>query len=188
MSMLSSRVVPCSEDSPGLSGAGFAEAFSNYPMGAALVSADSIDGPIALITSRVMPISTEPPIFAVVVERGSDDDDLIAASESIVLQLLTADQLDLAILPSTDQGKAREWARLSTGEAFVIGPSAWVRGQVIERIEIGDSTIVTARATHACYPPVGMTRDAAWPGPLVRHRNHWHELNGASHVTASVQA
>ena len=188
MSALGSRVVPCEGEAPGLSSAGFAEALSNYPAGVALMSADSVDGPVAVVTSRVMPISSEPPVFAVVVERGSHDEEAIAASESIVLHLLTAEQLELANGQPMGSEAGREWARLATGEPFIVGPSVWIRGQVFERLEIGDSTIVIARATHACYPPVGMTRDTTWPGPLVRHRNHWHELSIASHLRGPLPA
>jgi flavin reductase (DIM6/NTAB) family NADH-FMN oxidoreductase RutF len=178
-----SRVADCVDEMPGLSPAGFSEAFGNLATGIALVTADAPGGPVVAATSNVMPLSAAPALFAFGLPRGGSGTDGISRSESIVLHLLTADQLALARRCQNRADAAEfSWGWLSTGEPRVLGAAVWIRGEVVDRIEAGDSVLVIAHATHACYPPVGMTQDPSWPGPLVRHRDDWHHLGGASRL------
>jgi flavin reductase (DIM6/NTAB) family NADH-FMN oxidoreductase RutF len=178
-----SRVADCADEMTGLSAAGFAEAFGNLAAGVALVTADSPGGPVVAATSNVMPISTVPALFAIGLPRSGSGTDGISRSESIVLHLLTADQLELA-RRCQNRADASEfsWGWLSTGEPRVFGAAVWIRGEIVDRVDAGDSVLVIAHATHACYPPVGMTRDPSWPGPLVRHRDEWHRLGAPSRL------
>jgi flavin reductase (DIM6/NTAB) family NADH-FMN oxidoreductase RutF len=168
----------------GLSAAGFAEAFSNHAAASALVTADSEDGAVAVLTTKVMPLSSSPAVFAIALERRSSEAQALLRSESLVVHLLTADQLGVAQWRGSQFARTDlEWGRLFTGEPFVIGPPVWIRGDVLQRVETGRTTLVIVHATLASYPPTGMTRAKSWPGPLLKLRTEWHELTEASRLS-----
>jgi flavin reductase (DIM6/NTAB) family NADH-FMN oxidoreductase RutF len=167
----------CTDELPGLSPEGFAEAFGNLATGATFVTAGSPRDPVVIAGGQVMQVSTAPPLFAVSACRGRPAEERMLRARSVVLHLLGADQVDLARSAGEDpRGAALDWGSLHTGEPFVFGAAVWIRGQVIDRLETGDSALLVVHATHACYPPIGMTQAATWPGPLVRHRDDWHAL------------
>jgi flavin reductase (DIM6/NTAB) family NADH-FMN oxidoreductase RutF len=179
----SGRAADCVDEVTGLSPEGFTEAFGNLATGVALVTADSARGPVVAATSNVMQVSAAPALFAISLPRTDLVAEAISRSESVVVHLLTADQVGLARrCTEASGGQEFSWARLSTGEPRVLGAAVWIRGEVVDRLVAGDSTLVIAHATHACYPPVGMTRDPSWPGPLVRQGDEWHRLGGSSRV------
>jgi flavin reductase (DIM6/NTAB) family NADH-FMN oxidoreductase RutF len=173
----------CTDELPGLSPEGFAEALGNLATGATLVTAGTMREPVVIGNAQVMQVSTAPPLFAVTARRGRPAEERVLQARSVVLHLLGADQADLARHASEDpRGAGFEWGSVHTGEPIVFGTAAWIRGQVIDRIEAGDSALLVVHATHACYPPIGMTQTANWPGPLVRHRDDWHGLGDASRL------
>jgi flavin reductase (DIM6/NTAB) family NADH-FMN oxidoreductase RutF len=173
----------CTDELPGLSPDGFAEAFGNFATGATLVTAGTAQEPVVIASAQVMQVSTAPPLFAVTARPGRPAEERVLRSRSLVLHFLGADQAGLARRATDDpRGAGLEWASVHTGEPIVVGAAAWIRGQVIDRIEAGDSALLLVHATHACYPPIGMTQTSNWPGPLVRHRNDWHGLGDASRL------
>ena len=183
MSTLAPARADCTDELPGLSPEGFAEAFGNLATGATLVTAGSLREPVVIASAQVMKVSTAPPLFAVSARRGGPAEERMLGSRSIVVHLLGADQVELARRATADpRGAGLEWGALHTGEPIVFGAAAWIRGQVIDRIETGDAALLVVHATHACYPPIGMTQAANWPGPLVRHRDDWHALGATSRL------
>jgi flavin reductase (DIM6/NTAB) family NADH-FMN oxidoreductase RutF len=143
---------PDEADKPGLSAAGFAEAFANYVVGPALVTLSSAAGPVAALSSTIMRVSATPALFAIAVAHTSAERDAVAHADSLVLHFLAGEQVGLAESGAT--GLPIEWGRLYTGEPYFVGATTWIRGRVVDRVETGDSTLVIAHATHACYPPV----------------------------------
>ena len=175
------RAADCADELTGLSPDGFAEAFGDHAAGVALVSAETPRGAVIVVTG-VQQLSADPPLFGFTLARASRAAEGMLSAESHVLHLLTADQVGLVRKAEDASGAQLDWGVLYTGEPFVFGAAVWIRGEVVDRIETGDSVFVIAHATHACYPPIGMTQDASWPGPLVRHRGDWHELPRATRL------
>jgi len=183
VSTLAPARADCTDEFPGLSPEGFAEAFGNLATGATLVTAGSLREPVVIASAQVMKVSTAPPLFAVSARRGRPAEERMLRSRSIVLHLLGADQVELARRATVDpRGAGLDWASVHTGEPIISGAAAWIRGQVIDRIETGDAALLVVHATHACYPPIGMTQAANWPGRLVRHREDWHVLDETSRL------
>jgi flavin reductase (DIM6/NTAB) family NADH-FMN oxidoreductase RutF len=177
------RIPEFEPDAPFLSPSGFVEALGNHAAGVALVTADSPDGPVAVVTTRIVQLSTAPPLLGICLTGRRADEDSVLSSTSIVLHVLTAEDLELVhLLSKNPRADGLDWRRLHTGEPVISTVAAWIRAEVVERIETGDSTLVVARPTIASYPPAAMTKLEHWPGPLVRQRNDLHRLGSQSRL------
>ncbi|MCJ1674157.1 MULTISPECIES: flavin reductase family protein [Rathayibacter] len=165
----------------GLSPAEFKLAFRNHAAGVALITADPGTGPVALTATSVFSVSAEPPLFVFSLSSASSSSPAIQASETLVVHLLGAEQLDLARLGSTSGidrfADTSIWSRLPTGEPYFPGASAWIRGTVINRMEAGSSTIVAVHALEAHVPD-----DSDATAPLVYHNRTWHHLGEHSRL------
>ncbi|AZZ54813.1 flavin reductase family protein [Rathayibacter iranicus] len=165
----------------GLSPEEFKFAFRNHAAGVALITADPGTGPVALTATSVFSVSAEPPLFVFSLSSTSSSSAAIQASETLVVHLLGASQLDLARLGSTSGvdrfADTSLWSRLPTGEPYFLGASAWIRGTVINRMEAGASTIVAVHAIEAHVPD-----DSEATTPLVYHNRTWHHLGEHSRL------
>lgn len=165
----------------GLSPEEFKLAFRNHAAGVALITADPGTGPVALTATSVFSVSAEPPLFVFSLSSASSSSPAIQASETLVVHLLDASQLDLARLGSTSGidrfADTTLWSRLPTGEPYFPGTSAWIRGTVINRMEAGASTIVAVHALEAHVPD-----DSEATAPLVYHNRTWHHLGEHSRL------
>jgi flavin reductase (DIM6/NTAB) family NADH-FMN oxidoreductase RutF len=105
----------------------------------------------------------------------------LLAAETLVVHMLTAENLDLAILGSTSGidrfADTSIWDRLPTGEPYFTGAHAWLRGRVVDQMKIGNSTVVAVHALESSIPS-----DAASAHPLVYHNRTWHRLSENSKI------
>jgi len=161
------------EATDGLSAADFKLAFRNHPAGVAVITADAGDGPVGLTATSVFSVSADPAILVFSISGQSSSAPTIEKADTVVVHLLGADQLDVAKLFATsgvDRFADRtSWHRLVTGEPVIHGVPVWIRGQIIDRMDAGGSTIV---AVHALQAHV-LDEDVA---PLVYHNRAWHHI------------
>ena len=187
LGLTTGRIHVIENDSPVLSAEEFKAAFRNHPAGVALITADAGDGPVALTATSVFSVSAEPPLLVFSLSATSSSTPTLMRAETVVVHLLTAAQLDLALLGATSGidrfADPSTWSRLDTGEPYFTEAPVWIRGKVVDRMEAGASTVVAVEALEARTPERGSPEaDAHRSRPLVYHNRTWHALSEASKI------
>lgn len=164
----------------------FRHAFRAHPAGVAIVTADAGDGPVAMTVSSVASVAIDPPTLMFSASGISSSTPTIRKAESVVVHLLSADDVDLAKL-CAQKGSARfgdnvDWGRLPSGEPYYPNATCWLRGRVIESVDVSGSTVIIVEAIEA--KPEFEEDIAEDPTPLVYHNRTWHILNGKSELPA----
>lgn len=164
----------------------FRFAFRSHPAGVAIVTAEAGDGPVAMTVSSVASVSIDPPTLVFSASALSSSTPTVRKAETVVVHMLTSDQLHLAQLGARSGvdrfGSDVKWGRLPTGEPYYPG-ATWLRGRVIERVEISGATLVVVEAVEA-KPREPELEDA--PAPLVYHNRQWHVLSDKSLLPKAV--
>ncbi len=161
----------------------FKFAFRHHPAGVSIITADCGDGPVAMTVSSLASVGIAPPTMVFSCSPLSSSTPTIRKAETLVIHMLTAEQVALAKLAATSGvdrfGDDVEWDRLPTGEPYYPGASAWLRGRIISRLDINGSTLVVVEALQA------KPRDEveSEQQPLVYHNRTWHALSEGSHLT-----
>lgn len=169
----------------GLSGDEFKAAFRNHPAGVALITADGENGPVAMTASSVSSVSVEPALLIFSASAMTSCTPVIRDSETVVVHLLSAEQIDLALLGATrgiDRFADKSlWSRLDTGEPYFPRASSWIRGRVVNSIDVGTATIIVVHGinAHTAGELEGAVQDFA---PLVYHNRSWHQLSEHSRI------
>ena len=165
----------------GLSPDEFKAAFRQHPAGIAVITGDAGNGPVAMTASSVFSVSAEPPVLVFSISAMSSAAPTLLSAETLVVHMLTAENLDLAKLGATSGidrfADTSIWDRLPTGEPYFTGAHAWLRGRVVDKMSIGDSTVVAVHALESSIP-----NDAATAHPLVYHNRTWHKLGDDSKI------
>ena len=161
----------------------FKAAFRNHPGGVAVITADAGKGPVGLTATSVISASAEPPILAFSVSEFSSSTPTILSADTVVVHLLSAEQVDIAKLCATSGidrfADTSLWSRLETGEPYFVQASSWIRGRIINSMAAGGSSIVAIEALQASP---ALSGDAAPGDPLVYHNRRWHALGDASQI------
>lgn len=164
----------------GLSPDAFKLAFRNHAAGVAVITADAGDGPVGITASSVFSVSAEPPLLVFSISGRSSSAPTIRRTDTLVVHLLGATQLDIARLCSTSGidrfADTSIWRRLPTGEPHFPGVPVWIRGRVINRMEAGDSTVIAVHALESGHA------EGPVAAPLVYHNRTWHALGDASRL------
>lgn len=160
-------------------------AFRLHPGGVALITAETPLGPIALTASSVASVSAEPPILMFSVSVTSSSAVGLRMADTVVVHLLSAQNVDLAKLGAArgvDRfADARRWTRLVTGEPVFAGARAWVRARILHRIDAGGSTVVVAEALESSVTDDHLDQFADVEG-LVYFNRAWHRVSDASRM------
>jgi len=106
-------------------------------------------------------------------------------TDSVVVHLLSAENLDLAELGAT-RGVDRfadttRWTRLPSGEPLFADARAWIRARVLHRIDAGGSTVVVAEALESSVTDRHLEEHGAAEG-LVYFNRAWHRIGDHSRV------
>lgn len=163
----------------------FKAAFRNHPAGVAVITADAGDGPVALTATSVFSVSADPPLLVFSLSATSSSTPTLTRADTVVVHLLSAGQLDIAILGATSGidrfANTSIWSRLETGEPYFPAAPVWIRGRVVDRMEAGASTVLAVEALEARTPERGSeAADAENSRPLVYHNRTWHVLSDES--------
>lgn len=160
----------------GLEPGDFRQAFRSHPAGVAVITADDGNGPVGLTATSVFSVSAEPPLFSFSLSSASPTAQVIANADTVVIHLLGVDQRAIAQLFSTrgaDRfGDTSRWARLASGEPYLVDAPIWVRGRAVERLRMqaGASIVIACHALEAHFPA------SHEYSPLVYHDRAWHQL------------
>jgi flavin reductase (DIM6/NTAB) family NADH-FMN oxidoreductase RutF len=170
-------------DFSGLPASQFKLAFRNHAAGVAVITADAGDKPVGLTATSVFSVSAEPALLVFSISEQSSSAPTIQRADTVVVHLLSADQLDIAKLFATSGvdrfADTTLWDRLITGEPYFPSAHVWIRGKVINRMQAGTSTVVAIHALQAKLPDDPSTNEAA---PLVYHNRTWHSLGEHSRL------
>ncbi|MCB1273637.1 MAG: flavin reductase [Leucobacter sp.] len=161
----------------------FKFAFRHHPAGIAVVTADDGNGPVAMTVSSLSSVGIAPPTLMFSASPISSATPTIRHAKTLVVHMLTADQVGLAKLASTSGvdrfGSDVNWGRLPTGEPYYPEASEWLRGRIISRLDINGSTLVVVEALEA-KPREDVEHDDRQP--LVYHNRTWHALGEGSRL------
>lgn len=155
----------------------FKFAFRHHPAGVAVITADVGDGPVAMTVSSLSSVTVDPPTLVFSASPISSSTPTIRRAETVVIHLLASDQVELARLAARSGadrfGGDVEWGRLPTGEPYYPSANSWLRGRVIDRMDVYGSTLIVVEALET------KPRDSATltePKPLVYHNRNWFAL------------
>jgi flavin reductase (DIM6/NTAB) family NADH-FMN oxidoreductase RutF len=161
----------------------FKAAFRHHAAGVAVVTADVGDGPIALTASSVTSVSADPAVLLFSVSSTTATGRALATAGSAVVHLLDVEDHALAVRcadPTVDRfADASAWERLPTGEPAFLGPRLLLRGEVRERLEFGEATVLVLTVTDVVdRAPSGV----AHRPPLAYADRTWHSLGPDSEI------
>lgn len=169
-----------------ITGEEFREAFRNYASGVAVITADSKEGPVGLTATSVTSVSVDPPLLVFSVSELASSAPAIRAAETLVVHILSADQIEIAKLCATSGidrfADTSKWMRLVTGEPIFTAASTWIRGRVVSTMNAGGSTVIAVEALQSGISERADS-DSPWAGrPLVYHNRTWHTLDENSKI------
>ncbi|MET4781549.1 flavin reductase family protein [Glaciihabitans sp. UYNi722] len=163
----------------------FKSAFRNHPGGVAVITADAGHGPVGLTATSVISVSAVPPLLVFSVSDLSSSTPTILAAETVVVHLLSADQIDIAKLCATSGidrfSDTSRWTRTPTGEPYFPSAPVWIRGRIVNRMNAGASTVIAVEALEAISPDQNNLQQEIAP-PLVYHNRTWHTLGEHSKI------
>lgn len=162
----------------------FIAAFGNHPAGVSVITADAGHGPVALTATSVCSVSVDPPLLAFSASSRSSSTPTIRSAETIVVHLLSSEQLPIAQLGATSGidrfADTSIWKRLSTGEPYFPGAAVWIRGRIVNLLDASGATLVLVEALEVGGQSGGPEEIAGQP--LVYHSRAWHALGEHSRI------
>ncbi len=165
----------------------FKTAFGGHPAGVAIITADSVSGPVGITASSVASVSAEPPLLAfslaaagkVTTDKATAGGSAaaIAVAESIVVHLLTVQDLELARIFARSKserfGESMAWTTLETGEPLLFHGGYALRCVILSRTPAGGSLLLAAQVVEVIAP------EGTHP-PMVYHSRNFHALGESS--------
>lgn len=145
--------------------------FRRHPAGVAVVTFASPDGPVGFTATSVISVSSAPPVLAFSILGSSSSWPALSRAGSVAVSFLG--YRDVAVsqrfaTSGVDRFAGTDVLVLDTGEPVLRCALTWVRGEVVERIAVGESHLVAIEATHSGTGGAGE--------PLVYHDRAYHAL------------
>lgn len=169
-----------------LSADDFKALFRGHPGGVGLITADAGEGPVAFTASSVASVSAEPPLLVFSISQFSSAYAVISRARSLIVHFLDTQDLQLAKLGAHSGidrfAQAQSWSRLPGGEPVFDGVRAWVRCEIVERVQAGTSLVLVAQAVQS-HLERGVGPDESGDA-LVYHHRKWHRLGDHSRLEA----
>lgn len=172
---------------PRVSADEFKRAFRLHPAGVAIVTADAGDGPVAMTVSSLFSVSVDPPTLVFSASSMASSTPTIQRAETVVAHMVASDNVDLAKLCSTSGsvrfGDEIGSSRLPTGEPYYPAANAWLRGRVVNRIDVHGSVLIVVEVLEAESRDGSAEADAL---PLVYHGRRWFAINDGALLREKV--
>lgn len=163
----------------------FKAIFRHHPGGAALITAHADGEHAAFTVSSLASVSAEPPVVMFSVSSMTSSAPVLAASDTVVVHMVDAENLDLAMIGATSGidrfAEAHRWATLASGERVFHEAPVWFRASIDQRVDVGGSTICVARLLESNLPvedPGSQPRGTK----LVYVDREWHRLGDHSRI------
>ncbi|MFM6974716.1 MAG: flavin reductase family protein [Agromyces sp.] len=158
----------------------FKLAFRHHAAGVAVITGDDGSGPVAITVSSVFSVSAEPPALVFSLSNTSSAAPHLLAAGKVVVHLLAPEHAQIAVNAATHGanrfGDDVAWDRLPTGEPYYTDVHTWLRGEIVEQIVIGGSTLVVVHVleTH-------LASDQEPNRALLYHNRKWAGLTQDSY-------
>ena len=160
---------------PGMTEA-FLAAFRHHPSGVAIITAEGLDGPVALTVSSLISINAAPPMVAFSLSASSSSARAVERAASVVIHFVRRADMQLARLCATSGterfGPDVRWARLESGEPYYPQVDLRFRAELRGRLETSGACLITAELT-SVSSGAHATRQAE---ALVYSNRAWHAL------------
>ena len=159
----------------------FKAAFGGHPAGVSIITADSATGPVGITASSVASVSAEPPLLAFSLAASSGSAAALAVASSVVVHLLTTDDLDLAKTFANSNSErftgTMPWTRLETGEPLLVHGGYALRCKILSRTPAGGSLLLAAQVLEIMTPGRNAKSVPVSPGAaMVYHSRNFHAL------------
>ncbi len=149
----------------------FRGVLSRFASGVTIVTAHSGDGADhGMTVSAFCSLSLEPPLILVCIDHGTVMHGVLESAAAFTVNVLAADQEDLARKfsdPDDDRFEGTSYTRGANGLALLTGAAAWLECVLTDRYEGGDHTFFVGRVEAA---------DAGDARPLVYYRGGYGSL------------
>lgn len=147
-------------------------AFREHPAGVALITAQTLDGPVGLTASSVASVAVDPPALSFSVTRATGSAGGILHADSFVVHLLDSRHAQIAqtfAISGSDRFTPEQgWKTLPTGEPYLPNTRAALRCRALHTLEVGSSVIVVAGVLDAHFG------DSAEPMSYLDRAFHHH--------------
>lgn len=151
----------------------FKGVFRHHPAGVVVITS-LVDGqPSGFTATSLISVSADPPLLAFSADAASSAWRSLANADTLVVNFLSADQADVSARFATsgiDRFATTNWWALPTGEPVLSGAAAWIRGEIVQRTDVGRSVLVSVLALES-----GAAGERA-AGPLVYHDRRYHGI------------
>ncbi|WP_214105252.1 flavin reductase family protein [Acrocarpospora catenulata] len=151
---------------------GLRTAFSCFPSGVTALCALGEDGPDGMAASAFTPVSLEPPLVSVCVQKSSRTWPRLRPRTRLGVSVLAATQETACRSLSRKSGDRFDgvaWTAERSGAVVITGAAAWMSCVIDREIEAGDHYIVLLRI-------LGLRWDPSVP-PLVFHSSRFRSLS-----------
>jgi len=137
------------------------QVLSAYPTGVTVVAGRDANGePYGLTVNSFTSVSLEPPLILVCIGYESSSHARLMAAPAFTVNVLSGDQLELALRFSDEPADARfddlSWSSGASGAPILGGVAAWLECSAHERLDAGDHSIILGRVERSAV----MRRDA----------------------------
>ncbi|GAA4238433.1 flavin reductase family protein [Actinomadura meridiana] len=139
--------------------AGLRHVFGHFATGVTVITTMASGEPAGFCCQTFVPVSLEPPLVSFCAARTSRTWPRIRASGAFCVNVLTADQTDVArrFAAPSDQGRftSLDLSPSPTGSPMLSGALAWIDCSLYSHQVAGDHHIVLGRVRHVRAAPTG---------------------------------
>ena len=154
-----------------LSSDGFRALFRQHAAGVTVITLCDAGRPVGFTATSVISVSAEPPMLAFSIASASSSWTALSRARTLTVSFLGEHQAGISARfsgPAHQRFSAGGWSALPTGEPVIDDAVGWLRAQIVERVPVGRSFLVTMLALeHWTQPGVE---------PLLYRDRRYHRL------------